>query len=210
MKLLVVGASQGTGALCVKLALERGHDVTAFSRNPQKLGIEHPRLRFLPGDFLSKSDINAAVSGHDGVIVTASLSSPKEFKAKPNFFSDGTRLVIEGMEQHGVKRLVVLSALGAGESAKVFPFFVRIIVGFLFKAAMEDHARQETVVRASPLEWVIARPGQLKDVAGSGHYVAKPEFEPVANWISRADLARFLVDAADSDQFVRRAMHVGA
>ena len=44
LRLLVVGASQGTDALTVSVALGRGHQVTAFSRNPQKLTIEHASL----------------------------------------------------------------------------------------------------------------------------------------------------------------------
>jgi uncharacterized protein YbjT (DUF2867 family) len=42
MRILVIGASQGTGALAARAALARGHDVTAFARSPEKLGDQHP------------------------------------------------------------------------------------------------------------------------------------------------------------------------
>ncbi len=87
MKILVVGASQGTGALSVRAALDKGHDVTAFSRNPKKLELEHPKLTRRAGDFHSASDMETAVAGHDAVIVTASASSLKAFKENPNYFS---------------------------------------------------------------------------------------------------------------------------
>ncbi|WP_394842064.1 hypothetical protein LZC95_33925 [Pendulispora brunnea] len=44
MRILIVGASKGTGALAVEAALARGHEVTAFARSAEKLAIEHPKL----------------------------------------------------------------------------------------------------------------------------------------------------------------------
>jgi uncharacterized protein YbjT (DUF2867 family) len=49
MRVLILGASQGTGALATRLLLERGHDVTAFARSPQKLVLERPKLTRLSG-----------------------------------------------------------------------------------------------------------------------------------------------------------------
>ena len=64
MRVCILGASQGTGAECVRAALGRGHDVTAFARSPEKLSLEHPRLTRLKGDFhdrLSAQHFNAGV-----------------------------------------------------------------------------------------------------------------------------------------------------
>ena len=71
MKILVVGASQGTGALCVRSALARGHSVSAFSRNPAKLDITHAALTKIAGDFHDAASVRGAVAGHDAVIVCA-------------------------------------------------------------------------------------------------------------------------------------------
>src|SRR5690349_14492050 len=128
MKLLVVGASQGTGALAVKAALARDHAVTAFSRTPSKLGIQAPKLALHAGDFHAKADVDAAVPGHDAVIVTASANTLRAFKDNPSYFSQGTALVIDAMKAHGVKRLVVLSAAGAGESRKLAPWILQKLV----------------------------------------------------------------------------------
>ena len=51
MRILIIGASKGTGALAVKAALERGHEVTAFARSPEKLELEHPKLTKVKGGF---------------------------------------------------------------------------------------------------------------------------------------------------------------
>ena len=64
LRLLVVGASQGTGALTVSAALARGHQVTAFARSPQKLTIEHASLTKRAGSFHDAAAVDAAVVGH--------------------------------------------------------------------------------------------------------------------------------------------------
>jgi uncharacterized protein YbjT (DUF2867 family) len=210
MKIAILGASQGTGALAVRAALERGHDVTAFARSPEKLAFEDPRLSKLRGDFHRRESVDEAVRGQDAVIVTASPSSLKGFKENPTYFSLGTGYAIESMKAHGVRRLVVLSALGTGESRKLMNFFFeKLVVSFLLKGPFEDHERQEAQVRASGLDWVIARPGRLSNGPARKQYVVRTAVEPGASSISRADLADFLVSAADRDTWVGHAVQLG-
>jgi uncharacterized protein YbjT (DUF2867 family) len=210
MNILVVGASKGTGALAVRAALDKGHSVTAFSRNPQKLALENAHLRRVSGDFHQASSIEAAIPGHDAVILTASVSGLGDFKKNPHYFSQGTALVIEGMKKAGVKRLVVLSAFGAGESLRVSNVFLRVLlVGFLLKPGYEDHNRQEEQVRASGLDWVIARPTRLTNGPARGQFLKKTVIEPVPNAISRADVAAFLVEACEVPTWVGHAVQLG-
>jgi uncharacterized protein YbjT (DUF2867 family) len=210
MKIAVLGASQGTGAEAVRLALTRGHDVTAFARTPGKLALEHPKLTKLVGDFHDRSSVEGAVRGHDAVIVTASATSLKGFKQDPTYFSRGTGYTIEAMKAHGVRRLAVLSALGTGESRKLMGFVVeKLVVSFLLKTPFEDHERQEKLVRESGLDWVIARPGRLTNGPARRSYVKTSAIEPVPRSISRADVADFLVGAVEGDTWVRQAVQIG-
>jgi uncharacterized protein YbjT (DUF2867 family) len=210
MRILVIGASQGTGALAVEAALARGHEVTAFARSPEKLALENPRLARARGDFHDKASVEGVVPGHDAVIITASSTSLKGFKRKPNYFSLGTGYVIGAMRTSGVKRLVVLSALGTGESRRLMNFFVdKLVVGFLLKLPFADHERQERLVRDSGLDWVIARPSRLTDGPARKKYVARTAIEPVPASISRADVADFLVRAAEEDTWLRQAVQLG-
>ncbi|WP_164001767.1 NAD(P)-dependent oxidoreductase [Pyxidicoccus caerfyrddinensis] len=210
MRIVVIGASQGTGALAVRTALERGHSVTAFARSPEKLVLEHPKLTRLKGDFHQRSSVDEAVRGQDAVIVTASSTSLKGFKENPNYFSQGTAYVIEAMKAQGIRRLSVLSALGTGESRRLANFIVdKLVISFLLKAPFEDHERQERLVRDSGLDWVIARPGRLTNGPARKRYVKKTAIEKVPSSISRADVADFLVEAVEADTWVRQAVQLG-
>ena len=210
MKILVLGASQGTGALCVKKALDLGHDVTAFARSPQRLSLEHERLTRTVGDIHDAASVSAAVAGHDAVIITASVGSLSTFKAKPDYFSLGTIHAITAMKAHGVRRLVVLSAFGAGESRALAGFLLRTLMidGFL-KLPFVDHEVQERVTRESGLDFVIARPGRLTNGAARGTFVKTAKIEKVPSSISRADLAAFLVESCESRAFVGQAVQLG-
>jgi uncharacterized protein YbjT (DUF2867 family) len=210
MNILVIGASQGTGALAVRAALDKGHRVTAFARSPRKLVLEHPQLERVAGDFHQATSVNTAVPGHDAVIITASATSLAAFKANPRYFSQGTGYVIDAMKKAGVKRLVVLSALGVGETRPLLNPIVRALaVGWLLKVPFEDHARQEELARVSGLDWVIARPGRLTNGPARRQYVKKTTIEKVPGSISRADVADFLVDACDEAAWVGHAVQIG-
>lgn len=209
LRLLVVGASQGTGALTVSAALARGHQVTAFARSPEKLTIEHPSLTRRAGSFHDAAAVDAAVAGQDAVIITAHASLAG-FKENPTYVSSGVALVIEAMKRHGVRRLVVVTALGTGDSRVLHGWFIRTVLkDGLLKLPSQDHERKETLTRASGLEWVIARPSRLTDGPARGVYVKQAEIAPVPGSISRADLADFLVTAAESDAWVGKAVQLG-
>jgi uncharacterized protein YbjT (DUF2867 family) len=210
MKILVVGASQGTGALAAKEALERGHEVTAFARSPDKLKISSAKLTKRRGDFHDANSVMSAVEGHDAVIITASFTSFRAFRDIPNYFSKGTRHVIDAMKKHGVKKLVILSALGVGDSRALLPFIPRVIAAdFLLKQPFRDHDLQETMARESGLDWVVARPGRLTNGAAKRRYFKTAAIEAVPSSISRADVADFLVEAAVTDKWNGKSVQIG-
>ena len=210
MKILVLGASQGTGALCVKAALAKGHAVTAFSRTPSKLDVSHAALTKVAGDFHDAESVRGAVAGQDAVIICASPSSLGAIKDKPDYFSRGTKHCIDAMKEHGVRRLVVLTAHGVGESKPAASWFQRtFLIDRLLKGFFLDHDVQERMTRESGLDFVIARPTRLTNGAAKGKYVRTEELVSVPGSISRADVADFLVEACESTKWVGKAVQLG-
>jgi uncharacterized protein YbjT (DUF2867 family) len=210
VKISILGASKGTGAEAVRVALDRGHDVTAFSRTPSQLALAHPKLTKLAGDFHQRESVEGAVRGQDAVIITVSSATLRGFKENPTYFSKGTAFAIDAMKAHGIRRLAVLSALGAGESRKIAGFLVdKLVIPYLLKGPFEDHERQEKRVRESGLDWVIARPSRLTNGPARHKYVQKVALEPVPSSIARADVADFLVSAVEVDTWLARAVQLG-
>lgn len=210
MKILVIGASKGTGALAVKAALARGHEVTAFSRSPQKIGITHDRLRFVAGSFHDAAAIEAVVPGHNAVLVTPGVDRLSVFKETPDYFSRGTAFVVAAMQRSHVKRLVILSALGSGDSRPLLAFPLRILLtSLILKPAYVDHDVQERLARQSGLEWVVARPSRLTDAPARGAYVKTKALVKVPGSITRADVADFMLDAAEHDEWIGSNVQLG-
>ena len=210
MKILVLGASQGTGALAVKAALDRGHKVTAFARHPDRLVLEHADLLRVSGDFHNQESVAKVIPGHESVIVTVSSTTLKGFRDNPNYFSQGTSHTIAAMKANAIKRLVVLSAMGVGESRELANFFLdKLVIGFLLKAPFLDHERQERLVMGSGLDWVIARPTRLTNGPARKQFTKTPRLQKVPSTISRADVADFLVEAATVDTWLRQAVQLG-
>jgi len=105
------------------------------------------------------------------------------------------------MDQH------LFSSLGTGDGRVLSSRCMRtLLLDGLLKLPSQDHERQEALTRTSDLEWVIARPGRLTNGAALGRYVTRAEISPVPGSISRADVADFLVTAADSDDWVGKAV----
>jgi putative NADH-flavin reductase len=210
MKILVLGASRGTGALCVRSALAKGHAVTAFSRTPAKLDVTHPALTNVAGDFHDAASVRSAVAGHDAVIICASPRSLGGIKEKPDYFSRGTKFCIDAMKEHGVKRLVVLTAHGVGESKPAASWFQRtFLIDRLLKGFFCDHDVQERMTEESGLDFVIARPMRLTNGKAKGKYVRTAELTRMPATISRSDLADFMVEACESATFLGKRVHLG-
>jgi putative NADH-flavin reductase len=205
VKVLVIGATGGTGRALVEQGLERGHHVTAFVRNPTRLAIQHERLAIVRGDVLDPASVEAAVRGRDAVL--CALGHKRWFY--PNrILSEGTRNLIAAMESQGVRRLVCETALGIGDTWGRMGAYYTLFVGVLILPFyFFDKLRQEDLIRRSSLDWVIVRPGALTNGPKRGRLRHGPD---VGHWlwtvrISRADVAAFMLDQLTGDAYLHRA-----
>ena len=207
MKLLVFGATGGTGRELLKQSLDQGHEVTAFVRDPSRLGdIGHTNLRTVTGNVLDPAAVKSTVPGHDAVLCAIG-AGPKRTTIR----EQGTRIVIEAMETANVKRLVCLSSFGVGDSRADLSLFTRyVVVGIFLRHAFADHERQEAAVRKSALDWTLVRPPHLKEGAHTGIYQhgLTLAYGNIKGWISRADLADFMLKQLDDDHYIRQAPRV--
>jgi putative NADH-flavin reductase len=209
MNLLILGATGSIGRHLVPLALEKGHQVTALVRDPAKLAISHAQLRTLAGDALQPPDVEQAVRFQDAVIYALGADQ----MGKPTtLFSDSTRILLEAMKRHGVRRLVAITGIGAGDSKGHGGFFYdQIIYRFFTKPIYEDKDRQEELIRASDRDWTIVRPSAFTDHSPPGAVLrALTDLGGVTvKSISRADTAAFVLEQVSSDRWLRQSPLVG-
>jgi putative NADH-flavin reductase len=203
--LLVIGASRGIGLETVKRALDAGHRVRAFARGAASLPLEAPALEKVAGDALDKAGVTAAVAGADAVIQSlGAAKGPQAILSGTTLFSQATRILIDAMRQGGVRRLVAVTGLGAGDSRGHGGFlYDALVFPLILKRIYDDKDVQEQMIRASGLEWTIVRPGLLTSGPATGHTRALVDpKEWRAGSISRADVADFLVREAFERRFV--------
>ena len=70
LDIVVYGATGEVGQHVVTEALDRGHRVTAVSRDPAKVTMRHENLTVIKGDLLDTSSVSDTVSGKDVVILS--------------------------------------------------------------------------------------------------------------------------------------------
>ena len=192
MKLLVIGATRGIGRCLVDHALEEGHEVTALVRKPVKLDRDTNRLTVVKGDILDAASVSRSLEGQDAVCTTIGIGPTR----KPVMvFSEGIRIVIAAMQATGTRQLACITGIGAGDSKSHGGFFYdRIINPLLLKTIYADKDREEAVVKASEVEWVIVRPGFLTNGPLTGQYRVLTDLAGVtAGKISRNDVAHFVL-----------------
>ena len=192
MKLVIFGSTGGTGREVVKQALEEGHTVTAFARNPGKLNLQHANLYVMQGDVMDSSSVEKAMAGQDAVVCLLGAGN----NLTSTIRSQGTQQIIQAMEKSGVKRFICQSTLGAGDSWENLNFFWKYIMfGFLLRKPFADHQKQETYVKASSLDWTIIRPGAFVEGTRTGNYRhGFPGTDKTSKLeISRADVADFIL-----------------
>ena len=204
-RIFVLGATGGIGREAVDQALKRGHRVTAFVRNPQKVGGPRKDLTVIQGDILNAERLSSALAGHDVVLSAIGPPGP----GPSTITSDSARATVAAMRSAGVDRLMIVGVAMLFEDSGLLG---RVLRNIFLRNIARDSADMEKVVKASVLEWTIVRPPRLTNRPGSGLYaVADDRLPPSAGGaavISRADVAHFLLNEVELPAHVRRVVGI--
>lgn len=203
MKVLVLGAAGGTGRLIVLDALARGYSVVALVRSKAR-AIDLPGAAIIEGDARDETALLRALNGCDAVV--SSLGTGLSPFRKVTMLSTATRALISAMMRSGVRRLICITGVGAGDSRDHGGFlYDRLILPVLLRSVYEDKDRQEAAIRASSLDWTIVRPVMLSNEPARGNVRAVTDLAGVhGGKIARADVARFVVDQLTTDIWLRQ------
>lgn len=210
MKIIVFGATGGTGKLIVTQALAKGHSVTAFVRTPEGLP-QDPHLRVIQGDVFDFGAVVDAVRGHRAVLSALGARTRK----REDILARAIPHILEGMRQEYVNRLIVLGAAGTHKDYGKYQNALTTMA--LWAAKMTalkypfiDQAAQERLIAASDVDYTIVRAPRLMNGPFTGKYRVLPDaLPPGALRINRADVADFMLQQLTDPRFHRQGPYIG-
>ncbi|GAA2590084.1 SDR family oxidoreductase [Winogradskya consettensis] len=213
MRIVIFGASGGTGRATVDRALAAGHHVTAVVRRAGALvvgaaqearrgsGVRSGLAAVVVADLTDVDAVGEAVRGHDVVISALGTSE----RGPVSVCADGITGILAGMDRAGVHRLTAVSAHGAAESHDRSLYCLALWAALPHK--MRDKERMEQAIRDSGTDWTVVRPAALNDKPYTGRYRTGTDLKiPLTAAVGRVDfLLRESVNPAYPHQFPRIA-----
>ena len=216
MNILVLGATGNTGRKFVDMALGRGHRVRAIMRSSGNLE-DQTGLEIIKGDVLDGSVLKQAAHGMDAIVSCLGIrkkdpSDPWSSLLSPEDFTERSAIVIvEAMKANGMKRAVVISSAGVGNSWEAVDKDMQEViqnssVGKIFR----DLGNMEKVLEASELDTLAVRPVALVNDDVSGNVQIINRFEKTSK-ISTGDVAQWMLNAVERPNlFQQRTEMIGS
>jgi len=199
MRLFILGANGKTGTQLIDLALVRGHQVTAFVRSPEKITRRDPRLQVLRGDPHSMHEMASALPGHDVVLSAPGVRPPQAFRAH-TLVQECAASTVGAMTKAGVKRFVLVSAAVLFPEKWLYFAFFR----WLLTHVRRDLGMAEEIVRATDLEWTIARPTRLLSKPDEVYRSVRGALPADGYSMSFRAVGAFMLDAVEQHAYVHQ------
>jgi putative NADH-flavin reductase len=208
MKVTVFGATGAIGSLTVAALLERGHDVTAYARDPAKIPTAWgERVRIVIGEMSDPAAIDDAVAAAD--VVVSALGPSMDRKATGLPLIDGTRHILDSMERHGVTRYIghgTPSVLDPREKPTLQTRFVGFMGRTMLRRAYRELLGMSDLIMNSGMDWTIVRFTAPKDTPETGAVrVGFYGTDKIGFAVSRADIAAFTAAQVDDGTYAGAA-----
>jgi putative NADH-flavin reductase len=209
MKILILGITGRTGSLVATEAVKRGHKVAGIARDPDKITVNGTEI--ITGTPYDIETVRKAIIGCDSVISTLNIFPQSQgifskIKSPLDVMSVSIKNTIRAMEEIGIRRIVVMTALGVGDSAVELPAFFRFLLKISnIKYSYADHDVQEKALEKSSLDWTIVRPVGLTDKNDNLTILQNLNgIGLIKSAISRNAVAHFLLDCVEKGQFIKQ------
>jgi putative NADH-flavin reductase len=206
LKLVVLGATGGTGLELVKQALRRGHVVTALVRSPDRLKEFQDRIGIRQGDLLNSASLEQVIQAHDAVLSGFGPRVPVS-KEDSNLLERFGRALTTAMPRAGVGRAVVESVAFLFKDSIFPPAYV--LGQLFFPRTVADASAMERIFAETDLDWTMVRPPELTDKPYSGKYRMQEGHLPRFGLkISRADVADLMIKLAEDHASIRKVVGI--
>ena len=195
MKMVVLGATGGTGLEIVRQAIEHGHAVTAFVRAPDRLKTFGDRIAVIQGDPLNSAELARVLGGHDAVLSGFGPRTPVS-KADANLLRHFAAALTSAMLHARIRRVVVVSVAFLFRDSIFPPAY--LLGRLFFQDTVADASEMEHLITQSGLDWTIVRPPRLTDKPRRAKYRVREGHLPRFGFtISRADVADFALKSVE-------------
>ncbi len=207
-KIIVFGATGGTGKQVVEQALEGGHKVTVIVRNPDAITISHRNLEIIKGDVLQPITFENAIKEKDAVVSCLGSKAGKPTVV----YSKGTSNITSAMLKAGIDRIICISAgavIVPPKSSFLMKFVAKNILQRIFKYMYADMLLMEKFLKESPLNWTVIRPARLTNKKRTGKYRTTVN-EPLSNpsKICRADLSDYILKHLNDEKTFKAIVEI--
>lgn len=190
-RVLVVGATGGTGKEVVRQALARGHAVRALVRDEARaratLG---PQVELVVGDVRTGAGVDAAVRGVDYVVSALGSNVRNDPENTPERVDyGGVRDLAKAAVTAKVKHFVLVSSMGVTHDDHP--------LNKMFGNILQWKLKGEEALRTSGVPYTVVRPGGLIDTAGGAAPVRFMQGDDIriAGRIPRADVATVALES---------------
>jgi putative NADH-flavin reductase len=201
MRVAVLGATGRTGRLVVDELLDRGHQVTALVRDPNS--DLSRRVTTVVGDSGDVAVLGALLDGADAVVSAIGPTNRAH-----DVHRRTAKALVPAMQAAGVRRFVGISAAGIdvpGDQKSTRDRVISWIARRLSGPVAQDKAVEYATFAGSDLDWTLVRPPRLVDGPGGGQIEHDAHRSAQSTSITRADLARFVVDELEQPRYVGQA-----
>ena len=215
MKIVIIGATGFVGTNIVKEAVERGHQVLALARNPQKI-TPSEAVTAARVDVNDSQALAEAIRGYD--VVVHAFAAPRSDSVEERIArqTDGTKSIIRAVKQTGIQRLIAVGGAGTAEVAPGVP----LMNSYLFPPEYEGGARSTSVIKdllqkEDSFDWgFISPPNFLEDGERTGKYRTGKdnlviELATGRSYMSVADYAVAMLDEIETPRHHRQRFTVG-
>ncbi|BBH19995.1 oxidoreductase [Paenibacillus baekrokdamisoli] len=199
MKILLLGATGRVGSEIAAHARSEGHSLTVLVRHPEKIENRDESITIVQGNVLNQLDISQVMLGNEVVICALGTDGDTTL-------SDCMPLIVEAMNNHGIKRIITIGTAGILNS-KTNQGLLRYQSSESKRRttrAAEEHHKAYLILKQSDLEWTIVCPTYLPLGEAVGTYRVERDYLPDGGTeISVYDTAAFAYHQLKSREYMR-------
>jgi putative NADH-flavin reductase len=207
VKVTLFGATGQIGQLLVTQALQIGYDVTAYSRRPNALNIEHEKLQIIVGDLTDQGKLREAILGRDAVLSALGPSMSMKRKVLDLPIAEAHKVIISVMEECGLKRLITLGtpSISAKEDVKQLITVLPNIMPKLFAPTPYAEMKAiEKLIKNSKIDWTVVRIiNPNVKTSGNGYSISFGDTKGKMN-VSRYNVAKCMLEATQRDEWIHK------